>query len=247
MILENLLHQGTNYKKTEVVLEAGCGIGAQTKILAERNSETYFTSIDISEDSLHQAKMLINKGNISNVTFQKENIMALSFANESFDHIFVCFVLEHLREPDRALLELKRVLKPDGSITVIEGDHGSCFWTPESKDSLIAWNSLIEAQADLGHDSLIGRRLYPLLKEAGFKIEDISPRYVYADYSNPILLDGVVNRIIVPMVQSSGDQILKSSIIDKKVWDKGLRELSEVGTNPDGTFFYTWFKGLAHK
>jgi len=247
MILETLLHRGTNYQKDEVVLEAGCGIGAQTKILTRRNPETKFVSADISDQSLQQAKMMIQDQNISNVKIQKENILELSFADETFDHIFVCFVLEHLEKPDMALLGLKRVLKRNGSITVIEGDHGSCFWSPETRDSIVAWRALIEAQADLSHDSLIGRKLHPLLKKAGFRIEDVSPRFVYADYSNPILLDGVVNKIIVPMVQSSKEQILNSSIVDNNIWEKGLRELSDVGTNPDGTFFYTWFKALVYK
>jgi len=246
-ILEDLLHNGTSYQKLEHVLEAGCGVGAQTRFLAKRNPRSIFTSVDISEDSLDQARNMIGQENITNVTFKQENILELSFADETFDHIFVCFVLEHLEEPEKALQELKRVLKTNGSITVIEGDHGSCFWTPLTKDALTAWNALIKAQADLGHDSLIGRRLYPLLAEANFQIEDVSPRFVYADWSNPDLLDGVVNRIIVPMVHASENQILASKIIDKDIWENGLAELSKVGIIPDGTFFYTWFKAVAYK
>ena len=247
IILEDLLHQGTEYQQGELVLEAGCGIGAQTKILAKRNPETNFLSIDISADSLHQASMMIEEEDISNVDLQRENIIDMSFPDNTFDHIFVCFVLEHLNEPEKALNELKRVLKIGGSLTVIEGDHGSCFWTPEKEKSLEAWKALIKAQAELGHDSLIGRRLYPLLHNADFRIRDVSPRHVYADYSNPILLDGVVNKIIVPMVQSSENQILENFIIERKIWEKGIKELSEVGKDPDGTFFYTWFKAMAYK
>jgi SAM-dependent methyltransferase len=246
-ILEDLLHNGTSYQKLEHVLEAGCGVGAQTRILAKRNPHSMFTSVDISEDSLNQARIMIGQENIANVTLQQENILKLSFADESFDHIFVCFVLEHLEEPEKALLELKRVLKTEGSITVIEGDHGSCFWTPQTKDALTAWQALIRAQASLGHDSLIGRRLYPLLAEAKFRIEDVSPRFVYADWSDPVLLDGVVNRIIVPMVQASENQILETKILDKETWVNGIAKLSEVGKIPEGTFFYTWFKGTAYK
>ena len=247
MILENLLHDGTTYNDSEKVLEAGCGIGAQTRILAKRNKQAQFTSVDISDQSLQQARRTIEGENLTNVRFQKENILDLSFDDESFDHIFVCFVLEHLEKPDSALLELRRVLKTGGTITLIEGDHGSCFWTPKDRDSVEAWNTLINAQAELGHDSLIGRRLYPLLAQAEFRIATVSPRYVYADFSNPILLDGVVNKIIVPMVQSSRDQILSNSWIDKDTWERGLEHLSNVGKIPEGTFFYTWFKALAYK
>jgi ubiquinone/menaquinone biosynthesis C-methylase UbiE len=247
LILETLLHQGTAYQKDELVLEAGCGIGAQTRILAKRSPDAKFTSVDISEKSLSQAKKEIEGRNITNTVFQKENIMKMSFEDESFNHIFVCFVLEHLEEPYKTLLELKRVLKPGGSLTIVEGDHGSCFWSPESSDSVEVWRALIRAQMDIGHDPLIGRRLYPLLKQADFKVEDVSPRYVYADYLNPQLLDGVVNSIIVPMVQSAKEQILNSSLVNQNCWDKGIKELSEVGVDSEGTFFYTWFKALAYK
>ena len=52
MILEDLLHQGTEYHQDELILEAGCGIGAQTRILAKRHPLTSFVSTDISDESL---------------------------------------------------------------------------------------------------------------------------------------------------------------------------------------------------
>ena len=69
--------------------------------------------------------------------------MDLPFEKEIFDHIFVCFVLEHLVDPSMALKELKKYLKWGGSITVIEGDHGSCYFHPESEESINAWRCLI--------------------------------------------------------------------------------------------------------
>jgi SAM-dependent methyltransferase len=246
-ILEDLLHKGTAYKRGEKILEAGCGVGAQTRLLSLNNPDTMITSIDISRESIQLAEKTINENGIKNVTFQQEDLRNMSYSDGSFDHIFICFVLEHLDNPLVALTEIKRVLKPGGSITLIEGDHGSCFWHPETDSARQAWQVFINAQAALGHDGLIGRRLYPLLRESDFRIVDISPRWVYTDYSNPILLYGVVNKIIVPMVKSAENQILKSQMINVETWKKGIQELSTVGLNEHGTFFYTWFKALAYK
>jgi len=246
-ILENLLHQGTIYSKDEKILEAGCGIGAQTRILALNNPHSHITSIDISRESLQKAQENILREQIKNVQFEEKDLCKMNFPDEKFDHIFVCFVLEHLDDPHLALLELRRVLKPGGSITLIEGDHGSCFWYPETDPALQAWHAFIQAQADLGHDGLIGRRLHPLLQKADFKIEDVSPRFVYADNSNPELLYGVVNKIIVPMVYSAEKRILDHNLVSKGIWDLGIRDLTDVGKREDGTFFYTWFKALARK
>ena len=49
--------------------------------------------------------------------------------------MFVCFVLEHLRDPVSALFRLKALLKPGGSVTAIEGDHGSAYFHPDSADA----------------------------------------------------------------------------------------------------------------
>jgi ubiquinone/menaquinone biosynthesis C-methylase UbiE len=78
---------------------------------------------------------------LSNVSFRQADIFNLLFDDESFDHVFVCFVLEHLEHPLEALKKLMRVLKKGGTITVIEGDHGSCFFHPETEAARKAWNS----------------------------------------------------------------------------------------------------------
>ena len=106
------------------MLEVGCGVGAQTLMLANNSPDAEITSIDISKESINRAKALINKHQISNVKFQVADIFDLPFEDEKFDHIFVCFVLEHLKDPISSLESLRRVLKKEGSITVIEGDHG---------------------------------------------------------------------------------------------------------------------------
>ncbi len=74
-ILEELLHWDTAYPAASKVLEAGCGVGGQTMLLARRNPEAEFTSIDISQDSLDAAKELIDKEGMSNVSFQQADIM----------------------------------------------------------------------------------------------------------------------------------------------------------------------------
>src|SRR5215467_1757133 len=95
--LTELLHSDTVYPAGSTVLEAGCGVGAQTVILAKNSPEARFTSIDISETSLQAAAAKISQEKITNVTLQNADIFKLLFPLESFDHVFVCFVLEHLQ------------------------------------------------------------------------------------------------------------------------------------------------------
>ncbi|NCC49667.1 MAG: methyltransferase domain-containing protein [Spartobacteria bacterium] len=242
-ILDAVLHDGTQYRPGEHVLEAGCGVGAQTEILLRRSPETRFTSMDISVSSIERAKTRLAR--MRQVTFVQGDIRALPFAEHSFDHVFVCFVLEHLNDPLGALRNLKRVTKPGGTITVIEGDHGSCFWHPETPASREVWACMIRAQQQLRHDPLIGRRLCPLLAEAGWNVDAVHPCYVYGDAVHAGLLDGMVNQIIVPMVQTAHPASIENGWIDDAQWNQGIRDLEATGRRPHGTFFYTWFKARA--
>ena len=167
--LAQLLHHDTFYPAESNVLEAGCGTGAQTIILAQKSPDAHFMSIDISPVSIETAQASIEKRGLTNVTFRVADIFNLPFGSNSFDHIFVCFVLEHLQHPLEALEQLKVVLKPGGTITVIEGDHGSAYFYPESRFARHAIDCLVQVQAGMGGNALIGRQLYPLIKRAGFR------------------------------------------------------------------------------
>ncbi|AKB27434.1 Methyltransferase [Methanosarcina siciliae C2J] len=244
--LEKLLHHDTIYPPRAKVLEAGCGIGAQTVILAKNNPEAEITSIDISPESLEKARENVARNGFENVRFLQANIFSLPFEAESFDHIFVCFVLEHLQNPEEALKNLKKVLKPGGTLTVIEGDHGSCYFYPEGRNALDAWHCLIRVQAQMKGNSLIGRQLYPLMQMSGLREIRVEPRMVYADLSKPELVNGFVLKTIIPMVEGVKNQAMEMKMMEEEAWKKGIEELHQTA-GPEGTFCYTFFKGRGTK
>jgi len=189
--LAELLHGDIVYPAGSKVLEAGCGIGAKTVTLAANSPEAKFLSIDISEESLREARQRIESKGLMNVEFQRADIFNLTLAEESFDHIFVCFVLEHLEAPEEALIRLKKVLRTGGTLTAIEGDHGSAYFYPDSEYARRNIQCLIDLQARTGGNSLIGRQLYPLLTGCGFKDVQVTPKAVYADSSRPEMVEAL--------------------------------------------------------
>ena len=245
--LSDILHHDTIFPPGSHILEAGCGVGAQTVILAPQNPDCFFTSIDISLDSIGKAQELINGSQIKNVEFLQSDIFNLPFPAGHFDHIFVCFVLEHLTQPVKALQNLFKVLKPGGTITVIEGDHGSCFFYPRSEKAYKAWNALVTLQARIGGDSLIGRALYPLLHQAQFQDIHVSPRNVYVDAGKPNLQDGFVRKTIIAMVDGVREEAIRKDLLTEQEWLEGIADLHKTGESPEGTFFYTFFKAIARK
>jgi hypothetical protein len=141
---------------------------------------------------------------------------------------------------------LKEKLKTGGTITVIEGDHGSAYFHPDSELARRAIQCLIDLQARKGGDSLIGRRLYPLLNSAGFNNLTVSPRMVYVDSSKPELVEGFTKNTFTAMVEGVENEAISTGLMDSAEWKKGIKDLYRTA-EPDGTFCYTFFKAVAYK
>lgn len=240
------LHHDTRYPVGSQILEAGCGTGAQTVILARNSPGAIITSVDISAESLAQAEKKVREAGITNVTFRQADIFTLPFSPASFDHIFLCFVLEHLADPRKALERLRPLLKDGGSITVIEGDHGSTFFHPDDECARKAVQCLVTLQKQMGGNALIGRELYPLVSRAGFRDVQVSPRMVYVDSSRPALVDGFTKLTFTAMVEGVGATVLEKGLMTREEWDRGITALYRTAEE-DGVFCYTFFKATARK
>jgi len=242
--LADLLHRGTAYAPGARVLEAGCGVGAQTITLVNRSPDAQITAIDLSPTSLAEARRNATEADITTVEFLQADIFTLPFAACSFDHVFVCFVLEHLTEPAQALHALRRLLKPGGTITVIEGDHGSTLFHPDDPAAQEVIRCLVELQRRAGGNALIGRELYPLLVGAGFSDVMVEPRMVYADASRSAWVDGFTRKTFIAMIEGVKRSAVDVGLIAAARFAEGLEALERT-TGPDGMFGYTFFKAVA--
>ncbi|ADB29724.1 Methyltransferase type 11 [Kribbella flavida DSM 17836] len=240
--LADLLHGDTQYEPGSRVLEAGCGVGAQTVQLVTRSPGIELVAADISEESLAQAKQRVAaEAPDARVEWHHGDLRDLPYADASFDHLFVCFVLEHLPEPVAALRTLRSLLRPGGTITVIEGDHGSALYHPQSPAAQAVIECLTVSQADSGGDALIGRRVQPLLAAAGFRNVATHPRTVYADETVPHLVDGFTRRTFIAMVGSVRERSIAAGLSTPAAWAQGIADLERTA-EPGGTFHYTSFK-----
>jgi SAM-dependent methyltransferase len=244
--LVDLLHSDTSYPEGSRVLEAGCGVGAQTMALARNSPGARIISVDISAESVAEARARADEAGLTNVQFQQADIFSLPFDPESFDHVFVCFVLEHLSNPVEALATLRALLRPGGTITVIEGDHGSAYFHPDSDAAHTAIRCQVELQRLAGGNALIGRQLYPLLRQAGFEAVRVSPRMVYVDSSRPDLVDGFTKKTFTAMIEGVREPAIKAGMVEPELFDAGIRALYRTAET-DGVFCYTFFKALGQK
>jgi SAM-dependent methyltransferase len=221
-------------------------VGAQTVHLATAGPESTIVSIDISPASVAQARSRVTAlaGPRAHVTWCRADLFDLPFTDSSFDHVFVCFVLEHLTDPHRALTLLRRVLRPGGTITLIEGDHGSALFLPNSTFAAAAIDCHVRPQSAAGGNALVGRQVQPLLAGAGYRDVVTRPRLVYADATRPGLVDGFTRKTFTAMIESVRDDALAAGLISRPDWDRGIADLHRTAQD-GGTFCYTFFKAVA--
>ena len=244
--LVDLLHTDTFYPDGSLILEVGCGVGAQTVTLARKSPNAFFISVDISENSITKAQRKLKSNGLNNVQLKCADIFNFDSEKKTFDHIFVCHFLEHISKPTKALDILQSLLKVGGTITLIEGDHGSTYFYPDSVYAKKAIQCQVELQKLTGGNANIGRELYPLLKIAGFKSINVSPRMVYVDSSKPKLVEGFTKKTFTAMIEGVRKSSIAKGLIDKTTFDEGIKDLYRT-TADDGVFCYTFFKAIATK
>ncbi len=101
--------------KGKTVLDVGCGTGVYAKALLKRGAVVY--GIDISEKEIEIARKWCKNGNFVVGTASK-----LPYPDKSFDVVLMALMFTHLDEMDKALEEVRRVLKPHGRLIVSEGN-----------------------------------------------------------------------------------------------------------------------------
>lgn len=242
-ILRPLLHDGIVFPAGSHVLEPGCGTGMQTAALLAASHGIRLTSMEIDAAQLARARAALAAR--SEVDFVEGDLLTAPLAPGSFDHAFVCFLLEHLPCPAAALAVLRRVVKPGGLVVVVEGDHGSCRFHPETHAGRVVWEALSARQRQLRGDPDIGRRLHGLLRGAGLADVTVEPRMVYADAGHATFRDAFVRRIIVPMVEGTRDAALAAGFADPATWNQGIADLAATADGDEGVICYTFFRARA--
>ncbi|NRB50601.1 MAG: methyltransferase domain-containing protein [Saprospiraceae bacterium] len=243
--VSEFLHFDSIWEEGSRVLEIGCGVGAQTRIIAKRNPKVHFTSIDIAEKSLQLARKVIKDEQIDNVDFSLQDVRSLRIQkSHQYDHIFICFFLEHISNPLEILKQVRGLVKKGGTITVIEGDHGSTFFHPDDPYAKAVVEAQVQLQKMRGGNANIGRALYPLLDKAGYQKITVSPRQIYVDRSKPALVEGFIRNTFTAMIQGMSEDLLQEGLVSQAAYHRGIDGLLRTAV-ADGVFSYTFFKGTA--
>lgn len=114
--MQEVLQELAKEKALGNCLELACGNGTYSKILA-KNADS-LTCTDFSEQMVAASKERLKE--FANIKVEHANCLALPYADNTFDTVFMANLLHVLPTPEKSVAEAKRVLKPGGQIIVID-------------------------------------------------------------------------------------------------------------------------------
>ena len=162
-----LIRDGTELEPGTRLLEVGCGVGAVLAVLGQEYPGLRLAGVDIEPKQLESARVHLARAGVE-ATLQQADALALPFDDESFDHVWMMWFLEHVADPPAALREARRVLVPHGAITAIEVDYSTCHATPSTPALEVLLRAIVQGMAAAGWSDA-GTRLPGWLREAGFR------------------------------------------------------------------------------
>ncbi len=203
------------------IADIGCGVGQVTADLAAlAGPQGHVVGVDLSPAQLGQADALCRQRGLTNVSWVAASALATGLPTASFDMVYCRFLLLHLEDPDAALREMHRLLRPGGVLVCEDGDMTSAGSEPPSALWLFA-----ELFAALGPkwqvDYTLGRRLFHMVRAAGFSSANVS-------FNQPAFVRGDGKRLLELSVAEAAPAFVEAGLITEHALREGLRAMRRL-------------------
>ena len=209
-----------------VVADFGCGVGATTRTLAEMVGPAgSVTGVDVSAAQLEQGRRLCEAEGISNARFVEASAMATGLPRGSFDLVYCRYLLLHLTDPAACLREMLDILKPGGVLVVEDGDLSSAGSSPASS---LRWFADLFGRLGptRGLDYTLERRLYRLVKAAGFPEPEI-------EIHQPAITRGEERFLLKWSVEEAAPAFVAAGLVTAAEMGRILADMDRDSKNPE--------------
>jgi ubiquinone/menaquinone biosynthesis C-methylase UbiE len=217
------------------VLDAGCGSGAVTRLIARRVFPEEVVGLDMDPLFIEEARRLAESEGIENVRFDIGNIEDLEYDDGSFDLSYCRFVLMHLHDPVKAVSELKRVTKKGGSVTAAEPDDGSVVFFPTLPKLEDYRSKYCEYGKVIGMNRFMGRELFATFSQAGLKSIDVHPLTLSFTQRYPDILKRAIKAGPL-FLKTTKEKMISHGFITSEDFEEVLKEVNVWLNHPDSFF-----------
>lgn len=245
--LEPYVYAGVDLEFSERLLEVGCGVGAQTRILRRRFPKLKIDGVDFSEDQLKTAKQVLSKEiQQKSVQLFQQDAQKLKMPYKNYDAAFLCWFLEHVPNPLQVLKRTLQHLKPGGKIYCSEVFNQTLFVEPYSPAYMKYWFEFNDYQWSIKGHPFIGASLGHLLKEAGFVDIQVEVRPFHFDSREPQKRDAFT-KYFTDILLSAEETLLNEKRVSKGLMRDLRDEVEVIRKAKDSVFFYSFMRATARR
>ena len=234
-----LIRDGTKLEPGTRLLEVGTGVGAVLAVLGQEFPGLVLTGVDIEKKQLEFARGHLERSGVE-ATLVRADAPSLPFEDESFDHVWMMWFLEHVSDPVSVLREARRVLVPGGGITAIEVDYSTVLAEPSTPAMEALFGAMVQGMAASGWSDA-GTRLPDWLREAGFRdVDDGERTYWWQDED----LENQAN-YAADVVESALDALVQLPGAGEEDLRAGLEDLRGLSNHSGAGLGWTLHKSTA--
>lgn len=210
------------------VLDAGCGPGTITRGFVPVAGVGRVLGVDPEPGQFPGE---------STVDFVAGSVYALPVPSETFDLVFAHALFEHLSRPAEALHELRRVLRPGGTLALSTSDWSRARLQPKTVNVVAALRGHYLLRRRAGGDPFAGKHIAGLVEQAGFREVQTHARF----------RPDMPYRDLARYVESRLDAALSASPADRDQLASAARSAWAWSHAGDGSFAQCWIELLAVK
>ena len=244
--LEPAVHDRLPFRRRRRLLEIGAGVGAQTEILLRHFPELHVTGVEINDGQIADARRFLATVPWATGRYDivKGDAVQLEFEAESFDCAFMCWILEHVSDPARALGEARRVLTAGSPIVCNEVLNATFFLDPYSPNTMRYWMAYNDHQISLGGDPFVGAKLGNLLQSIGFRDVQTDVRSFHLDNRAPGERAEFL-RFWTDVLLSGAPALIAAQKVTQDDVAAMTGELERIARDPNSVFFYAFIQARA--